>query len=143
MTIPRRIRLSRKKGFNLQQFSMALNGLPAVKVDRSTEFGNPYKIGDTHPYANPDGTDADGVTPMLLDAEDAVALFRLDISTMQLLAFSDKSVKELYIQELRGKNLACWCKLCPRHAATGRPWNEPCSDCEPCHADVWLEIVNG
>jgi hypothetical protein len=31
---PQRIQLSRAKGFRLQQVSMALNGLPAVKVDR-------------------------------------------------------------------------------------------------------------
>ena len=42
MTTPRRITLSREKGWNLQAVSMALNGRPAVKVDRSTKWGNPY-----------------------------------------------------------------------------------------------------
>jgi hypothetical protein len=42
---------------------------------------------------------------------------------------------------LRGANLACFCPLCPKHQ-DGRPWNEPCPDCPPCHADVLLEIAN-
>lgn len=32
---PQRIQLSRRKGFCLLESSIALNGLPAVKVDRS------------------------------------------------------------------------------------------------------------
>jgi Zn finger protein HypA/HybF involved in hydrogenase expression len=43
---------------------------------------------------------------------------------------------------LRGKNLACWCRLCAKHAATGKPLDEPCPDCAPCHADVLLEFAN-
>jgi hypothetical protein len=125
VTIPRRIRLSRKKGFNLQAFSMALNGLPAVKVARPGPYGNEFKVGEVHPYANPDGTGEDGVTPWLIDAQDAVDLHRLAGSRMEFMAFGEPMA-----EELRGKNLACWCKLCPRHAATGRPWNEPCADCE-------------
>lgn len=42
MTKPVRIQLSRRKGFNLQAVSIALNGLPAVKVDRTTKWGNPF-----------------------------------------------------------------------------------------------------
>ena len=45
MTAPVRLRLSRRKGFDLQALSLATNGLPAVKVDRSTMFGNRWKIG--------------------------------------------------------------------------------------------------
>jgi hypothetical protein len=43
--------------------------------------------------------------------------------------------------ELRGKDLACWCPLCEKHK-DGRPLNEACEDCPPCHADVLLEIAN-
>lgn len=35
-------------------------------------------------------------------------------------------VRPLDVSELRGKNLACWCRLD-----------------QPCHADVLLEIANG
>lgn len=43
---------------------------------------------------------------------------------------------------IRGLNLACWCRLCPTHAA-GKPFGVQCDACAPCHADVLLEIANG
>jgi hypothetical protein len=48
----------------------------------------------------------------------------------------------LPLEELRGKNLACWCRLCARHAETGLPAGTDCPDCAPCHADVLLAIAN-
>ncbi len=42
---------------------------------------------------------------------------------------------------LGGRNLACWCPLCERHK-DGKPLDEHCPDCTPCHADVLLEIAN-
>ena len=45
-------------------------------------------------------------------------------------------------EQLRGKNLACWCHLCARHATTGKPLDEPCADCAPCHVDPLGEIAN-
>jgi hypothetical protein len=45
MVLPVRIQLSRAPGFRLQEHSRALNGLPAAKVDRTTRFGNPYRVG--------------------------------------------------------------------------------------------------
>lgn len=41
----------------------------------------------------------------------------------------------------RGKNLACWCHLCPAHA-DGKPLGEDCPDCAPCHVDVIGRIAN-
>ncbi len=112
---PVRLRLSRAKGFNLQAHSRAVNGLGAVKVDRSTMFGNPFVV--TH----------DGIT-----GEVAVARYR------SLLAGEEPAETNSHPQDvkhrkeyvwhnigrLRGKNLACWCD---------GPW---------CHADVLLEIAN-
>ena len=46
------------------------------------------------------------------------------------------------LHPLRGKNLACWCHLCAVHA-DGKPLGEHCDDCDPCHADVLLEVANG
>ena len=43
--------------------------------------------------------------------------------------------------ELRGKDLACWCHLCEKHK-DGKPMGVECSDCAPCHVDTFLEIVN-
>ena len=40
--MPERIQLSRKRGFCLQRVSRAINGLGAVKVDRATQWGNPF-----------------------------------------------------------------------------------------------------
>ena len=44
--------------------------------------------------------------------------------------------------DLRGLNLACWCKLCDKHA-DGKPFGEQCPDCAQCHADVLGAIANG
>jgi len=106
MTMPVRIQLSRKKGFRLQERSRAINGLEAVKVDRATRFGNPVYEGMWKNYT----------------AADAVRDFRKWIT-------GDLSVRTYGpppdISDLRGKNLACWCK-----------------PGEPCHADVLLEVAN-
>src|SRR4051812_42648540 len=88
---PQRIQLQRKKGFRLQASSLALNGLPAVKVDRTTKWGNPYRVGM---YKN-------------FDAGDAVRAFaqklKRDGCAWHIGAHARK--------ELRGKNLACWCPV--------------------------------
>ena len=42
---------------------------------------------------------------------------------------------------LRGHDLACWCRLCPEHAA-GLPLGVTCEACRPCHATVLLELAN-
>ncbi len=76
-----------------------------VKVDRTTDFGNPIKVGP-------------GCT-----AEQAVAVFRRaveDNNATALLAFERYDLKRL-----RGKNLACWCRIG-----------------SPCHADVLLDVAN-
>ena len=43
--------------------------------------------------------------------------------------------------QLRGKNLACWCKLCHAHR-NGKPMSVECPACDPCHANVLLELAN-
>jgi hypothetical protein len=45
------------------------------------------------------------------------------------------------IRTLRGKNLACWCRLCLKHK-DGLPLGETCGRCLPCHADLLLEVAN-
>ena len=98
MPTPVRIQLSRKKGFRLQEVSRAINGLEAVKVDRTTRFGNPFALDDK---------------------AEAVEMFK---SALPELVFFQMG--EGALSELRGKNLACWCKD------------------SPCHADVLLELAN-
>ena len=82
---PKRIQLSRKKGFKLPPNT--------VVVSRPSRWGNPFRVGI-------DGT-----------AAECVELYRANWPQDAVL--------------LRGKNLACWCKLG-----------------EPCHADALLEIAN-
>ena len=99
-----RLKLSRKKGFSLQAVSLDLNGLPAVNCARPSRWGNPFRIGH----------DAK-------DAKDAVEKFQywLTATNEGLEIFSRCKT------ELRGKNLACWCK-----------------PGEFCHCDTLLEIAN-
>lgn len=72
-----------------------------VVVSRPSKWGNPFKVG------------VDGVK----DVADAVRRHRAVYE-----AIGDRSVIQ---QQLRGKNLACWCPLS-----------------SACHADVLLEISN-
>ena len=92
---PVRIQLSRQRGFNLQAASLAINGLPAIKVDRSTPWGNPFKPGSTCAYT--------GGRPVQ-DNRHAFVLFKavapLDIKRV-----------EAARKVLAGHNLACWCGL--------------------------------
>jgi hypothetical protein len=99
---PTRLQLSRKKGFDLQAHSIATNGLPAVVVARPTKWGNPFRVVGSNGYA---------------DRAWAVAAHR-----EYMCGSSDLKPD---VNELRGKNLACWC------------------DFEgPCHANTLLELAN-
>jgi hypothetical protein len=87
-----------------------------VKVDRTTKWGNPFVVGEH-------GTQDECVqhyralvTGVLLRSAGADHLRRQRDVRRQL---------EAAAVELRGKNLACWC----------RPGT-------PCHADVLLELAN-
>ena len=116
MIAPVRLRLSRAKGFNLQEASLKLNGLPAVNVSRPGPLGNPFVVGE------------DG------DRKECVHLFRMMLGGR--LAVSRKASVESqrlvinYIAEnlksLRNRNVACWCPL----------------DGTECHGDVLLELFN-
>lgn len=126
MTKPVRLQLSRKRGFSLQALSMATNGLPAVKVDRSTKWGNPFVPGrDSR------------VIPgrKVQDKRHAASLY---------LGFAPLQTKLVCaaVEELQGRNLACWCALCEVHEATGNPVGNNCPWCDRCHADTLLQLAN-
>lgn len=95
MTRPVRIQLSRQKGWNLQAHSLALNGLPAKKVDRTTRYGNPFPIGKPGPLGR--------VAP---DAEGSVGFFCAMLDDDELRAAAGYPAD---LSPLRGFNLACWC----------------------------------
>lgn len=96
---PQRIQRKRTKGWTMPA--------DTVYVGRPTKFGNPFIVGAKNPF----GT-------VTADNRHAVALFLGFAPQNNLLVAAAK-------EELRGKNLACWCRLD-----------------EPCHADTLLELAN-
>ncbi len=113
MTKPVRLQLSRRAGFDLQAHSLAVNGLPAVNCARPGPLGNPFIVGKH------------GDAAYCVDLYKAMlaGLLRIDVG------IDVQKRMRLYVaenaEELRGKNLACWCK-----------------PGAPCHADVLLDVVN-
>ncbi|WQO65024.1 DUF4326 domain-containing protein [Sinorhizobium medicae] len=115
MTKPVRLQLSRRKGFDLQQLSTSVNGREAVHVGRPGPWGNPFVVGKHG------------------DASYCVGLYKALLAGL-LRVGADPDVEALErtrhfvaenVDELRGKNLACWC----------RPG-------APCHADVLIAVAN-
>lgn len=115
MTFPVRLQLRRARGFNLQATSLATNGLPAVVVTRPGPWGNPFVVGKHG------------------DAAYCVDLYRALLAGLMRVG-RDPDIEaiaqirdhvERHGHELRGHNLACWCK-----------------PGAPCHADVLIDIVN-
>jgi hypothetical protein len=102
---PVRVQLSRKKGWRMPPNT--------VKVSRPTKWGNPFHVGEQR------------------TAEEAVKSYRSMMTGQRLSresteAYGARAVwMKKQIDTLRGKNLACWCRLG-----------------EPCHADVLLELAN-
>jgi hypothetical protein len=117
---PVRLQLSRKRGFNLQAHSIAVNGLPAVNVARPAVLGNPFIVGR-------DGS-----------RKDCVRLFGALMAGLIRLGASPSFEEQQAVLEavrrdqeaLRGRNIACWC----RPAASGEP--------DLCHGAVLLALLN-
>jgi hypothetical protein len=97
--------------------SHALNGLPAQTIARPGKWGNPFVIADV---AAEYGLDADAAQI------EAIALYRRWVGGEAGLTDQAPPERDVIVAELRGKNLACWCK----------PGT-------PCHADILIEIANG
>lgn len=130
MTVtPVRMRLSRAKGFRLQEASLALNGLPAVNCARPGSFGNPFTIKHAFEIGYLRGASDTEVRDFLcacfkrwLGGNDG--LWQGPESDARRLTISTR------IKEMRGHNCACWCRL----PEPGQP--------DHCHAAVLLEIAN-
>lgn len=106
--------------------SRALNGRSAAKVTRPSVFGNPFEIAAL--LAQGDAKNKQDAHDCVVDwFRDWLGPNRMGLSAKRadLRARRMEILKRAPI-ELRGKNLACWC----------RPD-------ESCHADVLLEIANG
>ncbi|WP_442892532.1 DUF4326 domain-containing protein [Ensifer sp. CCNWLY38] len=121
---PVRLQLSRSKGFNLQCHSVEANGLSAVNVARPFRYGNPvtqqdflelqaiWKEMGRKPIEGP-------------WQQHAVRCFDAWLGGEFAELGKPPTAAEIR-RDLKGKNLACWCK-----------------PGAPCHADVLLEIANG
>lgn len=105
--MPERIQLRRAKGWTMPPNT--------VKVDCTTKWGNPFVVGK-------DGTQADCVYLYRMLARGLLCMTTRGNRDAQVAA---RKAMERARDELRGKNLACWCK-----------------PGAPCHADVLLELAN-
>ena len=106
---PQRIQLRRTKGWRMPPNT--------VKVTRPGKWGNPFVIGEEYVrYKMEPGGGQKSNT--VADNAHAVRLYR------RFTARETRIQIDAY-QELRGKNLACFCPLD-----------------QPCHADVLLELAN-
>jgi hypothetical protein len=123
-TRPIRLQRKRTKGFRLPTNT--------VCVDRSTKWGNPFRIGEhwRHGACRIDTGNVAFNTQLLkafgdrkLTREDCVLAYRILLNYAGLPQGSDHHWPEP--GELKGKNLACFCP-----------------PDEPCHADVLLEMAN-
>ena len=115
---PKRIQMSRQKPWRE-------DNPDAIVVDRSTKYGNPFRIGTVaevilvgpHGSKHPHSVRIDS-------AQAAVDNFTAWIPGFQEVVDALRPSKS-EIAELTGHDLACWCPLD-----------------QPCHADVLLEIAN-
>lgn len=122
MTRPQRIQLRRAKGWRMPENT--------VKVDRTTKWGNPYRVikesgrmwcGHTKSW-QPIYSVYIGPTLIARCSSKDEALA---ISVRRFLGKCHYMPSTIDLAPLRGKNLACWCPLD-----------------KPCHADVLLELAN-
>lgn len=90
--MPVRIQLSRRKGWRMPENT--------VKVDRTTMWGNRWKIGT---WSNHLGRNVETIA-------EAVDVYKA-------LMWTEPHERAWVRERLAGKNLACWCKLgSPCHA---------------------------
>ena len=109
MAKPVRIQRKRTKGWRLPP--------DTVYVGHPSKWGNPWPAGEeleSIPFVDDDYPARHVRTP-----EEAVQCYREGLPLFL------PNRHDLDLNELRGKNLACWCHLD-----------------QPCHADVLLELAN-
>jgi hypothetical protein len=92
-----------------------------VYVGRPTDFGNPFVVGDSLVPTSfrgelSDATLLDGA--IYVTAENCLVFF--EAWARQIAAHYP-----MWLERLRGKDLACWCRLT-----------------SPCHADILLRLAN-
>lgn len=103
-TTPKRIQRKRARGWRMPE--------GAIYVGRPTKWGNHIKVGDY------------GKSPQARRTAHWLAV--LDFEKSIMWNAEGDAYREAAKRELRGHDLACWCRLD-----------------EPCHADVLLRVANG
>lgn len=119
-----RIQLSRAKGWRMPA--------RAKKVDRTTHWGNPYRVavfGLARSLQLFENTLCGAWMPALFDGDPDALLHEAYALHVTFLKRHDNRAMENVRDELGGWSLACWCKL----PATGEP--------DLCHADVLLKLA--
>lgn len=111
--MPKRIQMSR-------QHPWRADHPEAVKVDRTTPYGNPFRVGAKLHWR----IDGEPTAFTVRDRGHAVDLFHSWLLRRTVSDFVGIGSPP-DITALRGLDLACWCPLD-----------------EPCHADVLLRIAN-
>lgn len=131
MSEPQRIQLKRTKGWKMPPNT--------VKVDRTTKWGNPFVVEEPDAltkmlggrwYVWTCGLDAGEfiercVSANITEEYHSYGWDRGSATDIAIRKFKTLAAPFLPVAELRGKNLACWCK-----------------PGAPCHADVLLELAN-
>src|SRR5262249_23603885 len=108
---PKRVQLRRSTGWR-----MPAN---AVKVDRSTRWGNPFTVAAMRQLGLRHSKDQ-------LRTLCVGTFWAWLVGHYRATAYEDRRAYILqHIAQLRGKDLACWCPLD-----------------QPCHADVLLQLAN-
>ncbi|RDC59810.1 hypothetical protein HME9302_00031 [Alteripontixanthobacter maritimus] len=108
-TRPVRVQLSRKKGWRLPPNT--------ASVARPHKWGNPFVLEWNERLRRFQVIRGGLVLHQCKD--------RFEAAHFAVSGFDNEIVGNLPVEELRGKNLACWCRLD-----------------QPCHADVLLELAN-
>lgn len=150
MITPVRLHLSRRKGFNLQEHSRAVNGLEAKGVVRPSNLGNPFgywmgkgpdefgaafEVQLFRRWLSGEMTETELFERLAGEVEKARALSTIkSLMALRLHLLSNMGA-------LANLNLACWCRLCATHAK-GKPIGVLCEECPPCHADIYLDLAN-
>lgn len=115
---PVRLRLSRARGFDLQALSRATNGLPAINCARPSRWGNRWRA-----RLSAIGWICEDMRSREVFNAPTEA-YAIDLAVAHHRAWITPQANVVRDQ-LRGKNLACFCSLDER-----------------CHADTLLEIAN-
>jgi len=116
--MPKRIQMTRQRPWRA-------DNPDAVRVDRATKWGNPFKVGDAAAFA----VNGRVVAAIVIGSREGAAAAFERLMTGRFVATVEG--REITypaapdVPDLRGRDLACWCP----------------AD-EFCHADVLLELAN-